>query len=331
MENAFQCLKNRLSDSGFQAGPSNESTALYFKIMPPVFYVVCISDNNFSSDNGMKIVAKQIKNDISQYRCSNIVCVNVAVSDNSDELCHMYENKNVEYDENIHSVYWVFDTQNECISVPKGQPNRLNGIEKCFDFGKNSLSDIKVENNNIFITYVLIAINLAVWAYIFFGKNDNIINMLAISRQGLLSGQIYRLVTAMFVHRDIKHIFFNCFSLYIFGRETEKILSRKNFVLIYFLSGIIASLASAVFNDTLSIGASGAIFGVIGTLTAVTRVRMYKAQMLDYFSLVLYAAVAVLMGFGEINVDNYAHIAGFLSGFLIESVYISVKYRKKHQ
>ena len=155
--------------------------------------------------------------------------------------------------------------------------------------------------------------------------------MLAISRQGLLNGQIYRLVTAMFVHRDIKHIFFNCFSLYIFGRETEKILSRKNFVIIYFLSGIIASLASAVFNNTLSIGASGAIFGVIGTLTAVTKVRMYKAQMLDYFSLILYAAVAVLMGFGEINVDNYAHIAGFISGFLIESVYISVKYRKKHQ
>lgn len=329
MENAFQCLKNRLSDSGFQIGPSNENTALYFKIMPPVFYVVCI--NNNLQDNNLKNITRQIKNDISQYRCSNIVCVNVAVSDNADELCSMYENKNVEYDENIHNVYWVFDTQKECISVPKGQPSRLNGIEKCFDFGKNSLSDIKVENNNIFITYVLIAVNLAVWAYIFFGKNDNIINMLAISRQGLLNGQIYRLVTAMFVHRDIKHIFFNCFSLYIFGRETEKILSRKNFVIIYFLSGIIASLASAVFNNTLSIGASGAIFGVIGTLTAVTKVRMYKAQMLDYFSLILYAAVAVLMGFGEINVDNYAHIAGFISGFLIESVYISVKYRKKHQ
>lgn len=133
----------------------------------------------------------------------------------------------------------------------------------------------------------------------------------------------------MFVHRDIKHIFFNCFSLYIFGRETEKILSRKNFVFLYFVSGIVASLASAIFNNTLSIGASGAIFGIIGTLAAVARVKMYKAQMLDYFSLILYAAIAVLMGFGETNVDNYAHIAGFLSGFLIESIYISVKYRKK--
>ena len=109
---------------------------------------------------------------------------------------------------------------------------KLNGIERCFDFGKNGFNDIKIENNNIFVTYVLIAVNIAVWAYIFFGKNDNIIDMLAISRNGLIKGQIYRLITAMFVHRDIKHIFFNCFSLYIFGRETDT--KQKKFCVFVF-------------------------------------------------------------------------------------------------
>ena len=330
MENAFNCLKNRLSDSGFQTGPFTENTAWYFKIMPPVLYAVCLLNNNLNEDTELKSkILLRLINDISNYKCSNVVCVNVAVTDNTDDVYHLYENKNFELYDNIHNVYWIFDTKKESIFVPKGQPSKLNGIERCFDFGKNGFNDIKIENNNIFVTYVLIAVNIAVWAYIFFGKNDNIIDMLAISRNGLIKGQIYRLITAMFVHRDIKHIFFNCFSLYIFGRETEKILSRKNFMFLYFVSGIVASLASAIFNNTLSIGASGAIFGIIGTLAAVARVKMYKAQMLDYFSLILYAAIAVLMGFGETNVDNYAHIAGFLSGFLIESIYISVKYSKK--
>ena len=80
MENAFNCLKKRLSDSGFQTGPFTENTAWYFKIMPPVLYAVCLLNNNLNEDTELKSkILIQLINDISIYKCSNVVCVNVAI------------------------------------------------------------------------------------------------------------------------------------------------------------------------------------------------------------------------------------------------------------
>ena len=132
------------------------------------------------------------------------------------------------------------------------------------------------------------------------------------------------------MHQELSHLFFNCFSLYIFGRETERILSRVNYTVIYLLTGFLASLFSALIGGGLAIGASGAIFGVIGALAAVSRMKAYKAQLMDYFTLVLYIAVSILIGFSDPRVDNTAHIFGALSGFIIQYLYFKFKHANEN-
>jgi len=311
----FDLYKN-LNESGFESLEQK----YYFKIMPPVFYCLIINtDGNFEKNINLENI------DIKKFCCTNIVCVNVFVlSQNIENVYNEISAKEKEY-ANIHNVWWIFDTNINKLIVPKGQPSKLNGIEKCFDlYNKNSI--LKIYNNKPFITYVIIFINIIIW--ILANINNNIVYNFGISNYGLFLGEFYRLITAVFIHKDIKHLFFNCFTLYVFGRETERVLSLKNYVAIYFLTGVIASLFSALFNNGLSIGASGAIFGIIGSLAALNRSKMYSTQTIDYFTLVLYIIISVFSGFMNQYVDNVAHIAGVLSGFLIQYFYLKIKQAK---
>jgi len=82
----------------------------------------------------------------------------------------------------------------------------------------------------------------------------------------------WTLVTAMFLHADINHIFFNMFALFIFGIYLEGIVSEKTYLLIFFLSGILGNfgyMLTAFDSMIPAVGASGAIYGLIGTLAAM--------------------------------------------------------------
>ena len=86
------------------------------------------------------------------------------------------------------------------------------------------------------------------------------------------NGEVWRLFTAMFVHADIVHIFGNMFFLFIFGLRAEDMFDIKEYLLIYFLSGLSGGfLTLALWPEALSIGASGAIFGVLGATLIYAR------------------------------------------------------------
>ncbi len=327
-----------LLDNGFYKGPEYNSEQWYLKIMPPVLYAIHITDsNNYTYDNTYISYINNLYEKLKDCRCGNLVCLNIEFSiditseNKSEYISNSFSNSTSKLDinPNIHNVYWIFSADEERLLFPKGQPTKLNGIELYFnwkEYEKSETNSIKIYNNKPYITYAVIVINVLIWAYINLKGGENFIYNFGTSRQGLLSGQVYRLITAVFMHQEFGHLFFNCFSLYIFGRETERILSRANFAVIYLLTGFLASLFSAVLGGGLAIGASGAIFGVIGALAAVSRMKAYKAQLMDYFTLVLYIAVSILIGFSDPRIDNTAHIFGALSGFIIQYLYFKFKY-----
>ena len=119
-------------------------------------------------------------------------------------------------------------------------------------------------------TFALIAANVAVYAFTSF-LSGNIIttsdNVIAAFGQDnyaiLLNGEVWRLVTAMFIHADIVHIFGNMLFLLIFGLRAEDMFDIKEYLMIYFVSGLSGGLLTLAFwPNVLSVGASGAIFGV---------------------------------------------------------------------
>ncbi len=134
-------------------------------------------------------------------------------------------------------------------------------------------------------------------------------------------GQWWRLVSSMFLHGSFWHLLFNMIALWQVGRLTERIFGSPRFVALYFLAGISGSIASVLWNPHVnSVGASGAIFGVIGGLlaflgransgvppTVVSELRS---------SLVPFLLFSLWMGFVYPHTDNAAHIGGLVGGWL---------------
>ena len=85
----------------------------------------------------------------------------------------------------------------------------------------------------------------------------------------IATGEYWRFFTAMFLHAGPIHLFFNCFALFIFGRLVEGVYGNARFTTIYLLAGLSGSVLSYMFNrDAIAVGASGAIFGILGAFAA---------------------------------------------------------------
>jgi membrane associated rhomboid family serine protease len=130
-------------------------------------------------------------------------------------------------------------------------------------------------------------------------------------------GQYWRLLTVMVLHAGIIHWAFNSYALFIFGPTLEALLGRVRFLALYVGSGFAASGASLLFSHTqLGVGASGAIFGLLGALVAYFYRRRDAGGRGMLQNLLLVLLLNLFIGTRVANVDNVAHIGGFLAGLL---------------
>jgi membrane associated rhomboid family serine protease/Flp pilus assembly protein TadD len=137
-----------------------------------------------------------------------------------------------------------------------------------------------------------------------------------------ISGQWWRLLTAMFVHIGIVHLALNMWALWNLGMLAEYLYGPKTFLALYLLSGLAASLVSLAHNPLVpTAGASGAIFGVAGAL--ITTLYLGKlptprsALHTTLVSLIVFAGYSLVYGFVKGGIDNGAHIGGLVSGLLL--------------
>lgn len=167
----------------------------------------------------------------------------------------------------------------------------------------------------IVVTYVLMAICTLI--YILQILFPNLTTLGAVNGTLVRSGQVYRLVTGMFMHGSIWHLLCNMYSLYVIGCATENYFGKKKFLLIYLVSGIIGSMFSCIFNTGWSLGASGAIFGLMGALCYFGyyyRLYMGKALYSEIIPvIILNLALSLIVS----NIDFYAHIGGLIGGVFI--------------
>ncbi|MBN1284957.1 MAG: rhomboid family intramembrane serine protease [Anaerolineae bacterium] len=136
----------------------------------------------------------------------------------------------------------------------------------------------------------------------------------------ILKGDYYRLFTMMFLHGNADHLFFNGLAIYVIGFRVERLFGLARFALIYFLGGLAGSLASLVFTEGNALGASGAIFAVIGAEMVFFYVHRdifgnLARQRLNY--IIFIVAVELFLGFARPYIDNAAHIGGFVGGAVL--------------
>ncbi len=169
------------------------------------------------------------------------------------------------------------------------------------------------------MTYILIAINIVIYIFgVFFTNYEVFLNVFSIHGPSIRAGQYYRLLTGIFIHSGIFHILFNCYALYILGSQIESFFGKVKFIIIYFFSGLIGALFSMTFGGNYaSVGASGAIFGLMGSLLYFGYYyRVYLGNVVKSQIIPLIVANLVI-GFISPGIDNYAHIGGLLGGILI--------------
>ena len=174
------------------------------------------------------------------------------------------------------------------------------------------------KNNFPMITYWLIAVNVILYVIpVLFGLYDDLIANFSVWGPAIREGQTYRLLTGIFLHGGFVHLLFNCYALYVIGSQVENFLGRIKFLIIYLVAGVSGALFSMIFGNYASVGASGAIFGLMGALVYFGyHYRVYlgnvvKSQIIPLILLNLF------LGFMMSGVDNFAHIGGLIGGSLM--------------
>lgn len=136
-------------------------------------------------------------------------------------------------------------------------------------------------------------------------------------RQAIEAGQWWRLVTAGFLHGGLIHIGMNSWVLYDLGAQVEEAYGTARFLIIYFVTSVAGFYLSMLWNPGVSIGASAALFGLIGAMIALgTRLNTSQARAMRSFY-VRWAVYGMALGFLVSHVDNAAHLGGLAAGFAL--------------
>ncbi|MFJ7733801.1 rhomboid family intramembrane serine protease [Lysinibacillus sp. NPDC097231] len=177
------------------------------------------------------------------------------------------------------------------------------------------------------IVSTLIAINLILYVLTLLPGIGTLVLNYGVHANFLIeNGEFWRVFSSMFLHANFMHVFFNMFSLYLFGPELEKIAGKARFITIYLFSGIVGNMATYLLNDSsyVSLGASGAIFGIFGAFGALVYYTRRTMPMLRKLILPI-IVISVVMTFLQSNVNIYAHLGGLVAGFLLGLVYLHPK------
>jgi rhomboid protease GluP len=205
--------------------------------------------------------------------------------------------------------------------------NSEQTIQELINLSRNSRYVNKEAERDTFkcwVTYSIIALNVV--AYIItsflsgniFDSDINVLIKLGAKYNELIAeGQYYRLISCMFLHGGLLHVALNMYALYSIGPLVERLYGRAKYIIIYFASGILSSLFSYIFSDSVSVGASGAIFGLLGT-TLVFAVKARKNIGRDFLrNIASVIIINLIIGFTMSNIDNFGHLGGLVGGILI--------------
>jgi len=224
---------------------------------------------------------------------------------------------------NRHQGIMLDAVKNEVLYYYGVGENTVNEVIACANVmkGANIMNKSRKSGIKWPVTMSLIAVNVAAYALTAFlsqdliNSNTDVLIFLGAKVNSLIAaGEYWRLVTCMFLHGGIFHLAVNMYSLYVVGPLIENFFGRKKYLAIYFFSGICASLLSFYMTPDVSIGASGAIFGVLGACL-VLAVKLKNRIGKDFLvNIIAVIGINLFLGFSIAMIDNFGHIGGLLGG-----------------
>lgn len=222
------------------------------------------------------------------------------------------------------SGVWFVAKDTGRLYVFENQPSDFDNIYQ--DFERDCQ---KVENRIRYVPYsnlALVGINILVFIYVYYvlhvTEGERILGEFGLDWSRVIqNGEWYRLLTCMFLHGDVAHIYGNMLLLFFIGNHMEECLGHAKYLLLYITTGLVASLGSMVYHysvmeNVICIGASGAIMGVLGAMTGLLIVYRGRTKQFTLRRLLIFFGLTIAQGALAPQVDNAAHICGFLVGIL---------------
>ena len=198
---------------------------------------------------------------------------------------------------------------------------------------------------------ITMTVVFSLFAFLIFSLQNGI-EYLALKPSNIAQGKyLWTLISHIFIHGSLLHLFVNMFVLFSLGSLSEKIIGRKRFLWFYLISGIFAGILAVILPllyggsplgakifgspDVYMVGASGAIFAIAGLFVMLLPRLKFMIIFLPFFSLPAYIMVPLVLIItwiatiaGNFPIGNVAHFGGFLAG-IVYGFYLKIKYRKK--
>lgn len=299
----------------------------------------------------MHYVIKQIKRKTLSFKMNVLnICLDIG---NSVEL----ENDNSKYINtiNVTSISDIKKDKTLGDIFPKIKTNnfkRNRNLEEVIhateDINKKTESE-NMKYENVFkpkkIVFTKVVIGLCILMYLItlgygyylnkkgfaYGYNTALVMLGANNLALFKAGEYYRILASIFLHGSLWHLIINMYSLWIIGSQVENFVGKYKFLAIYLLSGLMGNLLSLVFlGNNIAIGASGAIFGLMGCLLYFGyHYRLYLSSALTN-QIIPIILLNLFLGFAISGIDNAAHIGGLIGGYL-STMIVGLKYKSTKQ
>ncbi|WP_242846418.1 rhomboid family intramembrane serine protease [Clostridium botulinum] len=283
-------------------------------------YIVFLRGSEFNSLDTKFIYNKNL----------DIILTTVLIVNEDNDKC----NWNVIAENYKNNIIVISEKKNTVLYFCKNTVTLASQIQYILENMKKSKS-IKDKIFNSKITTALIIINIITYiitailsknildsdirVLIFLGAKENTL---------IASGQYYRLITCMFLHGGLMHLILNMYALKALGPMIEKSYGKMKYVIIYLVGGLISSISSYIFSNGVSIGASGAIFSLLGAILVLT-IKMRSVAGKDVIkNVVSVIVINIFIGLAIPNIDNFAHIGGLLGGVFL-SIILNTKINKR--
>ena len=292
------------------------------------YKVIRINSNYIHNEEQLKFdnfkirnVTKQIKKKTLSFKLKTLNIL-LDLNDNiplkEDKLIDNYKVdslKDIRQDDNLAGLFPKLKTM-----TLKKTDDVENFIKLTNDINEKSEADNKeyeriFKPKRIVITNILVVLNIIMFALTM--TIPKLANMFILYPIAVRNGEVYRLLTSTFMHASILHLVFNMYALSIIGKQVETFLGKSKFLLVYLFSGLTGSLLSCAITNSYSLGASGAIFGLMGSLLYFGyHYRLYLGSVL-LGQIVPVIVINLVIGYITPSIDNAAHIGGLVGGLFI--------------
>lgn len=331
-----------LEYQGFERVRVNVDTIyLYHKVQNMNHYFVYV----FSTEHGQEFHKETQEHMIAQIEArlqssyQNVQCLKLMIANEAMGIRTMMEHDSY--------VWYIDSTTNRLVmyenqiskfllleqEIPRllESRNNLNGSKETYPFVSKTSKTIllqRIRYQGISLCSVgIITMNVLVFVWLEFFV-DGIRHQEIVEQFGLYwpavryEHEYYRLFTCMFLHSGFDHLLNNMLVLYIIGNNLERVVGPIKYFIIYIGAGLLAGLVSMGYNmhikqEILSVGASGAIFGIVGAVAYIIIMNKGRCKEIGKRQIVLFVFFSLYGGFTSVQVDNAAHIGGVITGALI--------------